>query len=208
MGIYKITNPNGKIYIGSSIRIEKRWISYNSLNKKQPKLFYSFQKYGKNNHIFEIIEECSKENLYKRENYWGKYFNVLEEGLNCFLPGYENIKSEVSKDTKLKLSISQKGLKNSMYGKSGVLSPVFGRKCSNEQKEKLSKIHKNKIISLEHKKKISKKVICTETLHEYHSISEFAKSLNKKYSTVVGFLNGLYKNPTTYVLYENFKNKK
>ena len=27
-GIYKITNPNGKVYIGQSIDIDKRWNKY------------------------------------------------------------------------------------------------------------------------------------------------------------------------------------
>ncbi len=27
-GIYKITNPNGRVYIGKSINIHKRWMKY------------------------------------------------------------------------------------------------------------------------------------------------------------------------------------
>jgi len=57
-GIYKITSPSGKIYIGSSINIDKRIKYYSSGNcKGQIRLFNSIVKYGWNNHILEILEE-------------------------------------------------------------------------------------------------------------------------------------------------------
>lgn len=87
IGIYKITSPSNKIYIGQSINIERRFKNYNSLSqtKKQKLLHYSFKKYGINNHLFEIIEQCNIESLNKRERYWQDYYNVLEKGLNCLL---------------------------------------------------------------------------------------------------------------------------
>lgn len=73
IGIYKITNPKGRIYIGSSKNIPYRWEHYyKRLNcKKQVKLFNSFLKYGYENHTFEVIEECTIDVLLKRENYYG-----------------------------------------------------------------------------------------------------------------------------------------
>ena len=70
-GIYKITSPSGRIYIGQSIDIQKRWnqYKYNSC-KSQTKLYNSLKKYGWENHKFEIIEECSKEELSNREKFW------------------------------------------------------------------------------------------------------------------------------------------
>jgi group I intron endonuclease len=87
IGIYKITNPTGKIYIGQSINLEKREDDYMKLRcDKQPKLYNSLKKYGWGQHIFEIIEKCSLEQLNEREIYWGLYYNVLEEnGLNLRL---------------------------------------------------------------------------------------------------------------------------
>lgn len=86
VGIYKITNPKGKIYIGQSVDIGKRKYYYQTLHcKKQIMLYNSIKKYGWENHRFEIIEECSIENLDKRENHWGIYYNTLEEGLNLRL---------------------------------------------------------------------------------------------------------------------------
>ena len=75
IGIYKITNPKGKVYIGQSINIEKRFREHrNSMNKKQTKLYKSFQKYGFINHVFEIIEECLINQLDERESFWKHYY--------------------------------------------------------------------------------------------------------------------------------------
>jgi len=80
-GIYKITNPEGEVYIGQSKNIEKRWKHYTTNpSKNQPKLFYSFLKYGWINHKFEIIEECN--NLIERERYWISYYKSENNGLN------------------------------------------------------------------------------------------------------------------------------
>ena len=60
IGIYKITSPTNRIYIGSSNDIYNRWCSYKNLKcKSQTKLYNSLLKYGAENHIFEIIENCS-----------------------------------------------------------------------------------------------------------------------------------------------------
>ena len=84
-GIYKITNPNGKIYIGQAKDIDYRWLDYKRLAcKKQIKLYGSLNKYGVENHIFEVIEECLELDLNYRERFWQDEFDVLnrEKGLN------------------------------------------------------------------------------------------------------------------------------
>ena len=64
IGIYKITSPSGKIYIGQSINIEKRINSYKySASIKQRKIYNSIIKYGIEYHDFTIIEECKLEEL-------------------------------------------------------------------------------------------------------------------------------------------------
>jgi group I intron endonuclease len=87
VGIYKITSPTKKVYIGQSIDIEKRFKNYEGLNcKRQPAIYNSLLKYGWEQHIFEVIEECLEEQLNEREIYWGNYFKVLgENGLNLRL---------------------------------------------------------------------------------------------------------------------------
>ena len=85
-GIYKITSPSKKVYIGQSIDIEKRFKQYKRLDcKKQPKLYNSLKKYNPENHVFEIIEECLVEQLNEKEIYWKQHYNSIKEGLNCEL---------------------------------------------------------------------------------------------------------------------------
>ena len=71
IGIYKITNPKGKAYIGQSKNIDRRFMQYSNLksSKNQLKLHRSFLKYGIENHNFEIICECDAKDLNITERY-------------------------------------------------------------------------------------------------------------------------------------------
>lgn len=82
IGIYKVTNLiNQKVYIGQSDNIEQRWKrhktrSINNCGKDYNYAFYrAIRKYGLENFLFEVIEECSKDELNQREKYWIKYYN-------------------------------------------------------------------------------------------------------------------------------------
>ena len=80
-GIYKITNPRGKVYIGQSINVERRFQEYKKLRcREQLLIFESLAKYGWLNHKFEILEEC--ENLNEREQYWIKEYDTNNLSLN------------------------------------------------------------------------------------------------------------------------------
>jgi group I intron endonuclease len=68
IGIYQIRNiKNNKVYIGSSIDIEKRWRSHRSnLDRNEhhsQKLQGDWNKYGDEYFIFEILEEIKEENI-------------------------------------------------------------------------------------------------------------------------------------------------
>lgn len=83
-GVYKITNPVGKVYIGSSKDIKNRWSSYKKC--VQSRIKKSFDQYRLENHIFEIIEECKIDELKCRERYWQDFYDVLSDnGLNDIL---------------------------------------------------------------------------------------------------------------------------
>ena len=76
VGIYKITNLiNNKAYIGQSINIESRWRhhkadSKNKLSENYEKILYrAFRKYGIENFSFEVIEQCSIDELDIKEKY-------------------------------------------------------------------------------------------------------------------------------------------
>lgn len=110
IGIYKITNPKGKVYIGQSSKIEKRFKSYKKMNKSnssQVRLHRSFLKYGIENHSFDILIECEIEELNNKERYYQDLFECIgKKGLNCVLVSTKEIKSVVSSETRLKQSIS------------------------------------------------------------------------------------------------------
>jgi group I intron endonuclease len=104
IGIYKITSPSKKVYIGQSVNIKRRFLDYKkSLKKQQIKLFNSIKKYGYENHIFEIIEECPTELLNERERYWQDFFDCVENGLNCRLTKTNDKSGKLSKETIEKL---------------------------------------------------------------------------------------------------------
>lgn len=101
-GIYKITSPSKRIYIGQGINIEKRWRDYKAKNnktKRQVKLWRSFLKYGVENHTFEIVELCEVSILNCRERYWQDFYNVVVEGLNCILQECGEKRRVLSQDT-------------------------------------------------------------------------------------------------------------
>jgi group I intron endonuclease len=128
VGIYKITSPSGRIYIGQSIDIKARWKKYYKLEcKDQRKLYNSLVKYTPEKHIFEIVEECVLNNLNEKENYYIIYFNSIGKGLNIREAGNHGHHSD---ETKLIMSEKAKLRPLSWKNKTGI---------------KLSKEHCNKI---------------------------------------------------------------
>jgi len=108
-GVYKIENlVNGKVYIGQSEDIIRRWRGHKSElknNKKSNKyLQNSWNKYGENNFNFSIIEECSIDNLSILEDEWIKFYDSIniENGYNLQTGGILNKK--LSKESKKKMS--------------------------------------------------------------------------------------------------------
>lgn len=90
VGIYKITNTiNGKVYIGQSRYISERWKAHRTRSRSQNKeydthLYCAMRKYGLENFIFEVIEECSIEELSEKELKWILFYhsNEPEYGYN------------------------------------------------------------------------------------------------------------------------------
>jgi group I intron endonuclease len=116
IGIYKITNPKGKIYIGQTIDFDRRVYQYKMLNcKEQPKLYNSLKKYGYDNHRFELIFQCFECYLTHWERYYQELYNSTENNnLNCFLVTTSDKTGRHSEETKLKMSKAAKGKKKSV----------------------------------------------------------------------------------------------
>lgn len=117
-GIYKIENKiNGKVYIGQSVDIERRWNEHKSrsLSKKHDKdynmkIYKAIRKYGLNNFKLSIIEECSEDKLRDKEIYWINYYNSMDSNFgyntaNGYIPThfrklYDNEYNNLCEDLK------------------------------------------------------------------------------------------------------------
>lgn len=121
--VYKITNNiNQKCYIGSSIRVEKRWKDHinTSQNPNSPRydypLYKAFRKYGVDNFTFEIIKDDfnSVEEMTDYEYQMIQYYDSYNNGYNQTIftdrtdIANENIKQHIK-------SISQKCAKVDIY---------------------------------------------------------------------------------------------
>ena len=95
-GVYKITNiVNGKFYIGSSNDIKARWRQHKDklrVNKHgNTYLQNAWNKYGEENFLFEVVEECDPEFQFEREQYYLNTLNPFDD------QGY-NIVRQISKE--------------------------------------------------------------------------------------------------------------
>ena len=91
--IYKITNIiNGKLYIGQTKKtIEERFQAHlkNAKNHINRYLYDAMNKYGYNNFIPSLIEECEDNLLDEREIYWIAFYNTTDKkfGYNMTIGG-------------------------------------------------------------------------------------------------------------------------
>lgn len=149
IGIYKITSPSGKIYIGQSVNIAGRISKYKTLNCKTQRLIYkSLKKYGWESHTFEILCECEISELNDKERYYQEFYNSIgRKGLNCMLTTSSTKSGKASEGT---ISIL-KGRKLS----DATRKKMRNKKLSKEHKEKISKSNIGRIVSKETRLKIS-----------------------------------------------------
>ena len=159
IGIYKITSPSGKTYIGQSTNIYTTWLyRYKNIEgcKRQPKIYNSLKKYGYETHKFEIIEECTLEQLNERETYYkqlelDKVQENWQKVLFCEL--YDRGGGPKSEETKQKL----RGQKRSPeFGINQSLKTLGKKKHTKESKLKLSLAHKGRKRTEETKQKMRK----------------------------------------------------
>jgi group I intron endonuclease len=209
IGIYKITSPNGRIYIGQSIDIQNRFKRYKYLDcKTQTKLYRSIIKYGYKNHVFEIVETCEKNILNERERYWQDFYNsTSKKNLNCRLTKSKDKSGEMSKESRLKMSktrtgkkrtgdlierlrLINTGSKRSDESRLKMSLAQTGKKRTIESRQKQSLSAKGRVVSEETKLKFSlnnpnsRKVICLTTGKIYLSLSECSRKNNLVYKTL------------------------
>jgi len=167
-GVYKITSPTGRVYIGESKDILTRWKSYKRKDcKKQKRIYNSIVKYGVENHIFEIIEACKFKDLKCKERYWQDFYDATgENGLNCELTECNEFKKERTVKSKELQSLKAQGELNGMFGKTGTLNSFFNKEHSEEQKQKWKEFRKGTTICEKHA--LSKRIMDDLTSTTYH----------------------------------------
>lgn len=192
IGIYKIENPNGRVYIGQTIEFEKRIQAYSRNNcKDQRALYNSLVKHGFDNHKVELIKECSVHELSDYERFYQEAYDSVENGLNCVYVTSSDKTGRVSDDTKKRMSDAKKGISFSDEHKKKLSEAKKGRKQSEESKRKKSASLKAflqsnyrkpsfgnkgnvKRIQLEYPHQIGRGVIDLNTGIVFHSIIEAA----------------------------------
>jgi len=182
IGIYKISSPTNKIYIGQSKNIISNRLNHyiNNNCSNQIKLYNSIKKYGWEQHIFEIIEECSLDQLNEREIYWGLFYNTLDPkiGLNLKLGNERGIFSE---ETKNKMSKSSLGKPKSQKHKENISKSRLGLKFSQEHTNNMSK------------SRFKYSIMCLETKIIYKSANQASKELNVASASIIKVCRGIYK---------------
>ena len=179
-GIYKIVSPNNRTYIGSSINLEARYNFYkNGHAKKQVLLFRSFEKYGFENHSFEVLCECQPEERLIKEREFGDLYKSSADfgGLNLILPKNQDKPAIYSKELRQKFS---------NIGKN--------RKYTPETLIKFSEARKNKYKNGDHP--MAKVILNTQVGVFYSCIKEAADALGLKRSALSMKLIGKNKNNT------------
>ena len=211
IGIYKITNKiTNQIYIGQSTNINQRWMEHKCPKPKHNlKLHEDIRKYGINNFVFELIEECKKSELSKRELFY----------IKSLKPFYNTVGRKLSKETKEKIRLKTREwwlnldeeTKEKIISKN-LTGPKKGHIVSEETRRKLREINigktqtketinKRKNTFLEKKKNgwkqtnssHRKKVICIETKQVYNSIKDVAIELKVHPSNITNVLKGKQK---------------
>jgi group I intron endonuclease len=159
--IYKITNHNGKIYIGQTTRLNNRISAYRTSNniKAQQLLYNSIKKYGWENHIFEVLTEVPTDIIYETEIKYIKDYNSYHKdnpnGLNMTKGGEGTLGRKNTPETIKKRINSILGRKHTEESKKLMSelkkckpSHKKGVPCSESTKEKISKANKGKLTSI------------------------------------------------------------
>jgi group I intron endonuclease len=158
IGIYKITSPSGKVYIGQSWDIRSRFWRYNASHPlEQYGLQNSFNKYGVDKHKFEVVHELpidvSQEVLNTYEQlYMDAYRDCGIKLLNCKEAGANG---KLSEETKQRIGLAQVGKKRSEETKNKMSAWQIGKIVSEQTRENIAASKRGATLSQEHKNKIS-----------------------------------------------------
>lgn len=213
--IYKITSPNGKVYVGKTYNLKNRISDYRCKRHRSKKsiIISSIKLYGWESHKFEVIEVVIDSLMNDREIYWidklQTYAYSYANGMNLTRGGdgqrhsWKNDKERVDKARLRK----------------GENSPTWGKVLSQDTKNKISKSVsdyniKNRKVPLKQcyealSKVISRPVICYDLngnfAGEFNSVKLAAFKLNVDRKTLNDALNKRQKHGGGYIVKDKFE---
>lgn len=198
--IYTFKNlTNGKIYVGQTNKPKKRlWEHFQAAEKGRDSLLcYAIRKYGKENFVFEVIEDCEDSLANEREEYWISQFDSFENGYNMTTGGdHFSLSNEakkkigdrfrgkhLSEEHKQKLREVNKGKKPPPHSEETLRKMSESMKGKNtgpkseEHRRKLSEARRKWKLTEEQKKKIAenKKPVSEETRQKLSAVSKGRK---------------------------------
>ncbi len=160
--IYRAINlDNNKSYIGQTTSSLKRRIQQHQTTNKCLLFHRAIEKHGIEKFSWEILCECSKEELDEKESFYIKEYNTISPygynltsgGAGCIGYKHDDASKEkigavhrgkvLSKETKEKMSISHVGLKHTKETREKMKlrkNGMLGKKHSEETKRKMSKV--------------------------------------------------------------------
>ena len=179
IGIYKIVNLiNNKVYVGQTKESFRRrfWLHRWELkNNKHPNkhLQNSWNKYGEDNFIYEVLEICAPDNLDEKEKYWIKEYRKINKSYNMQDGGQpEKLNSFISPETRKEV-----GRKNR--------ERMLGTKLSEETKNKMAESRKGKRIYRHNDTLTDEQAIAVKKmLVDGYSSKDITNRLNIEYKSV------------------------
>lgn len=132
---YLIRNSvNGKVYVGSSIAMRKRWLAHRRQLRggrhQNDHLSAAWKKHGETSFEFSVVEECEQDDLIAREAAWVEHYGSMDasNGYNLEHPDRHQGHTEA---TKQKIAKAHRE------------SPACrGHRHSAEFKRRMSELHK------------------------------------------------------------------
>ena len=199
--VYKHISPSGKVYIGITKRKpEYRWNKGKGYREDQLLFYRAIKKYGWDNFTHEILytglsEKDAKNieiSLIRQYKSLGMSYNITDGGDGG--RGLHNKRKKLSKETKLKMSKSRKGLL------AGNKNPMYGRHETNPAYGKFGKEHPAS-------KKVYQYDLLGNFIKEWDCLSEVQRHLNILVTHITACCNGRQKTAGGYIWKREFDEK-
>lgn len=193
-GIYVITSPNGRAYIGSSKNLAKRkkqhFYELKCNRHHCAALQNAWNKYGEELK-FVVIQICDEQQLLANEQFWidnarhiwKRLYNgsmiagriEITDEVRAKMSAKAKNRKPVSEETRQKLSEAGKGRKLT----ENHINILRNRKISDNERKNRSKAQKGRIITEEHRRKISE-TLSGKSFHTKESKEKISEALRQR----------------------------